>query len=76
MKSRVTIASESLIKYYSSCNDLYTTQIPKFNLVEINRPKSKVGSKISNIQNFHNMLSYPKLLIVHILTGANPTGYG
>ena len=49
MKSGVTFDSESLINYYSSCYYLCVTK--KIHLVEISRPKEKVGSKISNIEN-------------------------
>ena len=38
----------------------------KIHLVEISRPKEKVGSKISNVQNLYHILSYPNLLTVCI----------
>lgn len=49
-----------LIKYYSSCNYLYTIEIPRYHPMAINRPK-EAESKMSNTPKFHNILSYPKL---------------
>lgn len=45
MKNGVIIASNILIKYYSSYNSLHNTQIPKFHLTEITDQNKKWALK-------------------------------
>lgn len=47
-----------LIKYYSSCNYLYTIEIPRYHPMAINRPK-EAESKMSNTPSF---IIYPVIL--------------
>lgn len=65
MKNGVIIASKILIKYYTSYNSLYNTQIPKFHLTEITDQNKKWALKYQISKIFTSCLVILNCLCSH-----------